>query len=69
MEDPIRIQGGVDSGHRAPGPQAPSYQTISLPDEVKTKVGLYEWLSTKYDPNTTEFNEAFERLGQSLPLR
>lgn len=58
-------------GGKGEGQENPSYKDIKVPDTVKSKTQLHDYLSKdlKMDQSTKEFSEAYEALGKDLPLR
>lgn len=70
--DKKRKQNGAGSGMGSGGSSEGSKQKYDLPENVKTKVQLHEYLSKgtpKLDINSKEFSEAYSELGKELPLR
>lgn len=67
-----RNQGGAGSGSNDQGHQGgKKYNEITLPDSVKTRVQLTDYLikEMKMDPNSSDFAKAFDALGVDLKLR
>lgn len=81
MEDKKRSQGGAGSGGQGGqggqggngGQGAPKGQTVVVPDTVKNRVQLHDYMvkELKMDQRTREFSEAFNNavLEKKLPLR
>ena len=68
-----RQQGGAGSGSNGAGHEGggKKYNEITLPDTIKTRVQLTDYLikEMKMDPNSSDFAKAFDALGADMKLR